>query len=434
MRTGQRGLLSSVVIGGLGFVFTGLGLFDSHTTEALPFGVVMLVVGVVMALPSWKAVRATLRDEALVAPSLDAPSELAPPMTMKCPSCAAPAPLRLSNPTAVTCAHCGTTSPVPASLASALSRAAALVKQRDAGEQRITEVLRGLPAKHVALRARLLKLAAGLGGLGVLVALFGWGRRLSEDDWHAYVLFALFATPAAVLLGLTFARLVPRLARSLVGHWAALQLPGVQGLSCRVCGGPLPTKAAAVLACEFCGADNLAGKEVQALVAHDAAWASTGALAVGRRSAKADELAAFAVTAFPVVTLVVWFAIGAFAGGAGARALGRLETAPWSSLPLALVKTPQGDCVAWVEPVGGEVRLHFGAEDKRTVSREQFERDAVEPHLVTSALVEKHLNGHRVQRIYIELNRPFRVQAETTAGWLSFPAADLGGQSVCLTE
>lgn len=394
----------------------------------------MVVVGAALARPSWKAVRATLREESTLTPSLEAPSELAPPMTMKCPSCAAPAPLRLSTPNTVTCAHCGTTSSVPPTLAAALARAAELVKQRDAGEQRITDVVRSLPARHEALRSRLLQLAAGLGGVGLLAAAFGWARRLSDDAWHGYVLFALFATPAAVALGLAFARLVPRLVRSLVGHWAALQLPGVQGLSCRVCGAPLPSKPAAVLACEFCNADNLAGKEVQALVAHDAAWATKGALAVGRRSAKADEVAAFAVTAFPVVTLVAWFAVGAFAGGTGLRAVGRIEVTPWSSLPLAVVKTSKGPCIAWVEARGDEVRLHFGGDEKRTLTRTEFERDAVEPHLLATSLVGKSLNGRAVKRVYAELGRPYRVEATDGVGTLYFPAADLGGESLCLSE
>lgn len=434
MRTGKWGLLSSVVLGGLGLVFTGLGLFDSHATEALPFGVVMLVVGVVLGLPSLRAVSATLREEDVAAPSLDAPSELAPPVAMKCPSCAAPVPLRLTSPRAVTCGHCGATTPLSPAMTQALTRAAELAKQREASEQKLTEVLQRLPQKHAHLRSRLTLVQGVLVAVSAASVLFGWATRLRDETWHGYLAFGLLALPVAVVVAAVFKRWVPRLTKRVVGHWAALQLPGVDGLGCRVCGAPLPKRPAAVLSCEFCAADNLAGPEVHALVAHDAAWLTRGALAVGRRSAKADELAAFAVFSFPVVTLVAWFAIGAFAGGVGLRAIGWIELEPWPSLPLALVKRAEGACVAWVEPRGEQVELRFGGDDTRTVARAEFEREAIEQHLRPATLVGKSLNGKKVEKVGIELHRPWRVEASTSSGTLYLPAWDLGGELLCVTH
>lgn len=424
---GQYRFLFGVVAFGLGLVFTGLGLFDSHTTEALPFGVVMVVVGVAVAAPSLGALRRTLAEPELRAPSLETPSETAPPLTVKCPSCAAPAPLRLSDPASVTCGHCGTTSPFSEALRQTLTKAAALARQRESGEQKISEVMRSLPEKQTQLVARLSMTKWGLVALSVLCIVIGWSRRLTSTDWHGLVAFGVLALPVALAVGTYFARRAPQVSRQLVGHWAALSLPGVSGLGCRVCGAPLPEKPASVLTCEFCGADNLAGKEVQALVAHDAAWATTGALAVGRRSAKADELAAFAVRSFPVVTLLVWFGIGAFAGGIGLRAIGWMEYAPWSSLPLALVKRDLQTCVAWVEERAGQLELRFGGDDTRTVSPEEFERLAVDK-------TGRSLNGREVKKVYILLERAYRVEARTDGKTLSFPSWDLGGELLCVSD
>ncbi|MBL8912979.1 MAG: hypothetical protein JNM17_19955 [Archangium sp.] len=432
---GQWGFLIGGVVFGLGLVFTGLGLFDSHTTEALPFGVVMVIVGFALSAPSLTAMRTTLNEPELRAPSIDAPSELAPPLTVKCPSCAAPAPLRLSAPKTVSCRHCGTTSALPAALSSTLERAATLARQREAGEQKISAVLSSLPLKHEQLRARIARARTVLVVTSVTFIVFGWSRRLSATDWHGWMVFGALALPVALVVSTFFSRRVPELSRQVVGHWAALKLPGIEGLGCRVCGAPLPSKTASVLTCEFCGADNLAGHEVHALVAHDAAWATTGALAVGRRSAKADELSAFAVLSFPVLTLVVWFAIGAFAGGIGLRALGFMEFAPWSSLPLALVNRGDEKCVAWVEEKGDQLDLRFGGNDHQLVSREEFERLAVEKHLDASSLNGKSLNGRKIEKVYIELGRAYRVEARPEfGGTLYFPSWDLGGELLCVTE
>lgn len=430
---GQWGFLIGGVVFGLGVVFTGLGLFDSHATEALPFGVVMALVGFGLAAPSLRAMSQTLREPELRAPLLTAPSELAPPLTLKCPACAAPAPLRLSTPQTVTCAHCATTSPVPPALALALTRAAALARQREASEQKISAVLTSLPQKHEQLRARIGRIRWALVAASLCFVALGWSRRLSATDWHGWLLFGALALPVAVVAANFFARRVPELSRQLVGHWAALKLPGIEGLGCRVCGGPLPSKSQSVSTCEFCGADNLTGKEVHELVARDAEWASTGALAVGRRSAKADELAAFAVFSFPVLTLVVWFALGAFAGGVGLRAFAYLEVPPWKSLPLALVKQGDAQCVAWVEERGAELELRFGGDDHRTVSREEFERLAVDQHFDPTKLTGQLLNGRRVEKVCVELGRAYRVKAHTALGTLYFPAWDLGGERLCVT-
>ena len=55
-KSGKWGCLSAVVAGGVGLTLVGLG-FDSHTTEAMPFGAVLLLVGVIIGVPSLQALR-----------------------------------------------------------------------------------------------------------------------------------------------------------------------------------------------------------------------------------------------------------------------------------------------------------------------------------------------------------------------------------------
>lgn len=495
MGSSKWGCLSAVVIGGVGLVLFALG-FDSHTTEAMPFGAVLTAVGLFVGVPSLQALRNTLQPGArqvrrllyvamlvgtvglvlvglgsqrktkeampfgVVAvlvgfalaavalstretavpvttsgdPSLG-PVDAEPPISVKCGTCGSPAPLRLSDPTHATCAHCGTRFALPASLAAVLKAADLAVRAQGEAERRISAILKSLPEKHVAWSARLWRISGGLAALAALTLIVGFTRRNVDIFWTSYVLFGVASGAIALGLGRSLARLIPRVAQSIVGHWAALQIPGVEGLACRVCGAKLPSVAAPVLQCEYCSAESLAGPSVQALVAKQAGHAVRSMLSVTQRDAKADELAAFSLVAFPLVALVGWFAVGAYAG-LGGRALGRLHVAP-AAIEFAVVRVAgRGACVAARLPRGDQLELRFSGNESKQLLPSELAQFAVEPNVHAKWFVGHRVNGLglKLDDVYSLLESPNRVEGSLGGVSLYFPYDGLGGEVICLDD
>lgn len=314
---GRWGLLIAVVVGGVGFVLFLLG-FDGHTTEALPFGVAGLIAGAVIGFPAFSALRAATRPQGAWQPAPGQSTD-SPPSSITCSQCGSAAPIDLQHTTHARCAHCQHQNPLPAELAARLTTAAAAVKSQAHSERQIAEVIASLPAREGMLKQRLLRLTGGLVAGALLGGLYGFAVRSSNSAWQGFVAFALLAGPITLAVGGWAFRTVPRITLGIVSRWAALQLPGVKGLACRVCGAPLPEKVAPVLRCEYCSADSLAGPEVLARVQQQSQHARASVLSVTHQSRDADERAAFSLVALPALVLVVWFAIGAWAGGVGLR-------------------------------------------------------------------------------------------------------------------
>lgn len=503
MGSGKWGCLLAVAVGGVGLVLFALG-FDSHTTEAMPFGAILTGVGLFIGVPSLQALRGVLAPgvrpvgkllsfvmlllciglalvglgtqpnttEALpfglvtlvVAAVLGAIAlsarlgtlevrqevgstaervgavEQAPPSSVRCENCGSPAPLRLADPTHATCAHCGTRFALPATLAAVLKAAGLAVRARSEAERRISAILQALPEKHVAWRARLLRSSGGLAAIALMVAIFGWTRRYDDFQWFGYVTFGVMSGTIAILLGRSLGRLVPRVAQGIVGHWAALQVPGVNGLACRVCGAALPSVAAPVLRCEYCASDNLAGPSVQALVAQQAGHAVRSVLSVAQRDSKADELAAFSTVAFPVVTLVAWFAVGAFGGGVGGRALNELKLAPAKS-EFAVVRVvreggaPQA-CVAARLQRGAQLELKFDDDHSAHLAPAELAPYAVEPNVNADWFIGHRANGMGpILEMYTYLRSLDRIEGSQGENLsLYFPYDGLGESFICLDD
>jgi ribosomal protein L37AE/L43A len=501
---GKWGCLSAVVVGGVGLVLFGLG-FNSHTTEAMPFGAILTGVGLFIGVPSLQALRSVVQpgsrpvgkrlyfsmllfcvglglvgfgaqrktQEAmpfgivtvlvavgLFGVSLRARESVAlpgqtglradversfgvvdhePPASVRCENCGSPAPLRLAEPAHATCAHCGTRFALPAGLAAVMRAADLVVRAQGAAEKRISAILKSLPEKHVGWRARLLRISGGLTAIAAMTALFGWTRRNVDDHWFDYVMFGLAGGLVATVLGRSLARLVPRVAEGIVGHWAALQVPGVAGLLCRVCGAGLPSVAAPVLKCEYCAAESLAGPSVQALVAKQAGHAVRSVLSVTQRDARVDELAAFSMVAFPVVTLVGWFAVGALAGSAMGNPLSEVHFGA-ASLDFAVLRVVRGGspsvCAAAVLPRGGPVELKFSGDVSVQVQPSELLQYAVEPNVNAAWFVGHRVNGlGKIDEVYSLLRSPHRVEASQGPGLtLYFPYDGLGGEFICLDD
>jgi hypothetical protein len=228
--------------------------------------------------------------------------------------------------------------------------------------------------------------------------------------------------------------MIPRVATGIVGHWAALQIPGVEGLACRVCGAKLPSVAAPVLECEYCSAESLAGPAVQALVAKQAGHAVRSVLSVSQRDAKADELAAFSLVAFPLVTLVGWFAVGAYAG-LGGRDLGEIHIPP-AEIEFAVVRVKgKGVCAAARILRGDQLELRFSGEVSKQLNPPELAQYAVEQNVNAKWFIGQHVNGlGKIDDVYSLLESPNRVEGRLDTLPLYFPYDGLGGQEICLDE
>lgn len=416
-----------------------LGLAPA-TTEALPFGIVLVIVGVVVGLPSYRTLKASLAPRVGEAPGTLGPVDASgPPASVACPNCGGPAPLSLAEPGHSTCAHCQHRFALPAALTQQLTEAATLVQQQSQAERHIAKSIQTLAIREQGWLKRMKTISRVLVGLALLVSVYGWFGRRGNDQWHAYFAFGLAATIWVVVLGRIATRIVPQMIRRIVGRWTALQLPGAAGLKCRVCGGPLPEEAAAVLRCGYCSADNLTGPEVLKQLAASAGHAQRGLLAVDQRSQQGDELAAFALLLFPALGLLGWFAAGAFAGSGFLR-VGDLPIWIDGGARFVIVRTSRlggvDPCVAVAVPEGDRVRLVFSFSQLPVVTREALAAALIE-EVAPSWFVGKEVEGKgRIASVYRLVRHPTRHLAVTNNEATLYLPADfgvLGGELTCLS-
>lgn len=440
---GSTPFLIAVLCLGGGFVTLGLGLAPK-TTEALPVAIVLLVVGTVLWVPSWKLIRAAFTpdtDEAKPG-QLGLAAGGRPPSAVSCPNCGGPGPLRLAEPTHSTCAHCGHRFPLAPELARQLTSAAEFLKTQTEAERHITKGIEALALKERGFTDRLTLIARVMGGVAVVSGLYGMLTRSSNDLWFCWVGFSVAAIAWTFFVTRLGQRLVPTAIRTIVGRWTALQLPGIAGLMCRVCGGPLPSETAApVLRCAYCAADNLAGQDVLTQLMASASHAARGKLAFDQRARKGDELAAFALLLVPALAAIGWFALGAFAGSGFIRA-GDLHLWADPTARFVVVRAQRHGfvqtCIALPVSEGGKQRLVFDFEHLPLVTDDQVLKAQVFDPVKPSWLIGKNIEGKgEVRSVYRTLRYPtrhFALAASESPHYLPSDFNVLGGELTCLSN
>src|SRR5262245_533147 len=149
---GKWGCLGAFIALGVGSVLFALG-FDSHTTEALPFGIALLLVGTALGVPALRAIRRATRRSPVIDPTR--PGQTGNdrlPATIQCPRCGSPVPLRLETPTHGVCTHCQVQSALPAELARQLAAGAHALGQQAVAERQIADTIARLPDRERSLR------------------------------------------------------------------------------------------------------------------------------------------------------------------------------------------------------------------------------------------------------------------------------------------
>ena len=418
---GKFGSTVGVLLFGVGFVLFLLG-FDGHTTEALPFGIAGLIAGAIIGWPSLRAFRAAIRELDASGPQARqlAPSSGSAPTTVQCTGCGARARLRLDRPTHADCEHCGSHLALEPALVKRLTDAAIAVKAQAQADRQLSDVIRALPEKEAALRARLRTTTIVLIVMACALGLFGFLRRYTDDEWTGPFLFALLGVPVTLTIGLWSLRSLPKAVWGIVSHWTALQLPGESGLGCRACGAPLPASATPVLRCEFCGADSLASPALVARVAQDAAHTRNAVLGAQRQSRSADELAAFTAQSLPLAVVLIWFAIGAATGGVVGRWTSDFAISVPSQLRYAIV---DGSIVG----VQGTT-LYFDATESKDVG-------VAPAKLLTPEELEgvETLSSGKITRVWSRLRAPARPCATTSTGsTLYLPGPYGGGERIAV--
>jgi hypothetical protein len=218
--------------------------------------------------------------------------------------------------------------------------------------------------------------------------------------------------------------LVPKVTWGIVGHWTAVRLPGVAGLSCRVCGAPLPTVVAPVLRCSYCAADSLATPAVLERVERESRHARAAELSMAAGHRRADELASFSLVALPVVVLVAWFGIGAVAGGAGGQALGDVELPADDDARFSLVR----GCVAAVEPKGKGALLHFSHDERENATTPPAT-------MAPTKFIGRRIGDAKLTSVYRYVRYPARHFGRLDSGReVYFPSLVGGGERLCLQD
>jgi len=289
---------------------------EGATTEAMPFGLALLAIALLVGLVSGVALaRFWSAEVASEEPAQVGGAVVArPPATVQCPSCGGGAPIRLAEPTHSTCGFCRTRFALASDLARAIVHAAHLLDQQACAERQIEASIGELAPHEKAWTTRLKSVTTFLVGLGVALAAVALLIQNVEHDWPYYFGMGVAGAMVAGMLGGFAISVVPRAARTVVGRWTAIRLPGEAGLACRVCGGPLPQIVAPVLRCVHCSADNFASSEVIAKVAVTAHLAQHGVLAVAARRRRSDDMAAFALKFFPIAVALAWIVVAALTG------------------------------------------------------------------------------------------------------------------------
>jgi hypothetical protein len=332
-------------------------------------------------------------------------------------------PLRLETPAYGVCVHCQLRSELPADLARQLAAGAHAVREQAVAERQVARAIASLPDRERSLRARLGGLVVALVACAALAATWGCLQRTTDSSWHGFVAFAVAAAPVAVFVGGWAMQLVPKVTWGIVGRWTALRLPGVAGLSCRVCGAPLPTVVAPVLRCRYCTADSLATPAVLERVERESHHARAAELSMGAQQRRADELASFSLVALPAVVLVAWFGIGAVAGGVGLRALGGVTLSADDDARFAVVR----GCIAAVEPTEKGARLHFSYDERENATKMPA---AIGP----TRFIGRNIGGRgKLVSVYRYVRWPARHFGRLDTGVeVDFPSTVGGGSRLCL--
>lgn len=426
-----------VVLAGVGLVLLGN---ESRTAEAMPFGLALLPIGVVIGLVGIAALarhfRASTEDDAVImAGGHHAPPR--PPASIQCPQCGGAAAIRLADPTHGSCGFCRARFPLAPELAHAVQAAAAVVHQQGQAERQIEAQIAELAAHEREWTRRLTTVTLVLAGLGGLMALGGLALMQVDRDWPYYVGTGVAAGSAALVLGLIAMRVVPPAVRQVVGRWTAIRLPGEAGLGCRVCGGPLPAVVAPVLRCAYCAADNLASGEVLAKVEATARHAQRGVLAIAARRQRGDDLAAVALRSLPLAVGLSWIVVGGLANPV-LGALLAIEL-PAGSAPFEVLRVESGGslkaCLAATEESDAGTVVFLDAWTRFTVSAAQLATYRAAPPMTPDALVGRRVTGGRVADVYVTPRRPAaRFGRVDGGGELYFPSTDGGGALLCLED
>ncbi len=442
---GGFGCLTAVLAGGVAVVLSVLGV-RAASREALPFGLVLLALAPFVAVIGAAALSAGLRrrgfESEAGAPELAA----RPPAVLACTACGSPMALCISNPSRTHCAHCHTERPVPESIAGALQRAAQHVAEKDASERQISGVTALASSRRRLWMLTLLLLSVGLTAIGLICAWYGYVSRLGDEDWIGWVAFgvasALIVPPLSIAGGLVLGAVTANAAR----RWTALTFPE-GGLGCRVCGGPLPTKVAAVLRCDYCAADNLAGSDVLRRVADSVGHAQRELFGATTRKRSTEEAASITLVSFPAFVLLVWFGLGAFSGTAVLSLADHVELAADPDARFVLVRASLNDasppmaCFAAIDD--GRVHLGGGPGNSRSLSSDELGQMRLGPAVGPEWLVGRRVTGvgihtatHQVLSVYRPL-RWLRAHDLRLAGSESsrrLPGSNGWGNTVCLPD
>jgi hypothetical protein len=411
-----------------------------HTREALPFGAGLFLLGMIAGVVGALSLRSgfTERDAPPAAGVAFGPAR--PPTTVACPSCGGPSPVRVAEPQHSSCPFCGARFPLPPEVTARLEHAARLLQHQAAGERHIARSVAMLAARQRGWLLRVFAIALVLGTIAFLAAVFGWVQRYDRSDWHAWFAFGATSVVATGVVALLGALIVPAWMRRIVGHYTALKLPGVEGLACRACGGPLPAQSAPVLRCGYCSADNVAGRDVLARLAAEAASTARGALAIDQRRRVGDDVASAALVAFPLLVFLAWFAAGAAAGSV-LIAIGhdiQLDANPDSRFAVVRIEGQPRACLAAMEVFeGGQVGLYVRAGVKLSVPAAELARYSVREPISAEWLIGKSVHtGHgeeHVASLYRRLGYLASHVARTASGSeVYLPWPDGGGELACL--
>jgi len=330
-----------------------------------------------------------------------------------------------------------------AALGDQLERAAHAVRAHAEAERQMGGALAALAKRRRRLRFVLLLAAVPLIGLSLSAAAYGWWARGEDSTWYAWIVGGLTGAASAFVLAIAGAVVAPAASGRLMRRWAAVPLPGGQGLACRVCGGPLPGLVQAVLRCGYCGADNLADATVLARVRAGAARAVHELLSVNERRRAGEDVLALALVAYPALCLLAWFATGAAAGSALIAIGHEIELGADSDARFVLVRYDTGSrvqaCLADMGETDGALRLSLGDGVNRSLSREALARYQVAPPIAPDALVGRNIesggSSGRVARLWRALPTPeFHVARLDSGTDVYLPRRAPGASKACLPD
>jgi hypothetical protein len=211
---------------------------------------------------SLRALHATLRDRVTPGPLVDD----APPMAVRCPTCAAPA--RPSEQPVVACTFCHSPIGMPKELRERLAAHSELGATLGSVERLVTRLARLPSARLAAFVSSAVFVVVAL--LNVILGV-SFLRLALAGSAGAFAL-GLLATTTGVMVAAAWqfgARLVvDRQALGAIGAHFGARAPRREGegWGCRNCGAPLPDGPGAVLRCGYCDAENIPGLDAGQLL------------------------------------------------------------------------------------------------------------------------------------------------------------------------